>query len=293
MSVYNSEKYLSESIDSILYQTFENFEFIIINDGSTDKSSDILYSYAKKDSRINIIRNDINIGLTKSINKGIAVAKGKYIARMDSDDISYPNRLEKQFGYLENNNEIICLGTEVLLIDPAGRPIGKRNHPIDHDEIQQRLFLGDGGAITHPSIMCRRDALEKIDGYDERFTTAQDLDLYLRFSEIGKLKNIPDVLLKWRQHPNSINHTKYQTWREMKLMALRNTMKRQGVEVDLALVDRDYQLAEDLYITWAYKALNNKYFLSAISNFLISIMKYGFNYKQKIFLKKIIKKLVF
>lgn len=132
MSVYNGEKYLPETIDSILNQTFKDFEFIIINDGSTDKTAKILTSY--DDPRIRIF-NQENMGLTKSLNRAISLAKGEYIARMDADDISYPERLKKQVDYLNKNPDIGLVGSKYIRIDKRGRKIDEINVPIGTDNI--------------------------------------------------------------------------------------------------------------------------------------------------------------
>lgn len=227
MSVHNGVKYLLQAIESILNQTLYDFEFIIVDDGSTDGASQILETYAKTDSRI-VLVGQANQGLTKSLNKALYLARGDFIARMDSDDVAHPHRLETQLAFLNSHPDIVCVGSEVELISENGIRLGPRNQPREHDEIRRLLLLGDGGAMTHPAIMFRREQAIKIAGYDEQFLTAQDLDFFLRISEVGRVANIDEILLDWRQHPQSINRTKSDTWRSMKIVAIEKTIERIG-----------------------------------------------------------------
>jgi len=200
MSVYNGEKYLKEAIDSILDQTFTNFEFLIINDGSTDSTSEILKEY--KDPRIKIIDNKKNIGLTKSLNKGLKLAKGKYIARMDADDFSKPNRLEEQLEFMEKNQKYAVVGSFVEIIDKDGNFIQKVKRPIKPKAIEERLLKGS--CIFHGSAIMRNDLIKSIGSYNEEMEKSQDYDLWLRLSEIYPLYNLPLYLYKFRTHENSI-----------------------------------------------------------------------------------------
>lgn len=229
MAVYNCERYLEGAVKSILNQTFEDFEFIIIDDGSTDGSGDLLSKYAGQDQRIRLVRQT-NTGLTKSLNSGLALARGDYIARMDADDIALPERLQKQLDAFSKDPELVLLGAGVELISEDGIALGLRSQPSEEAEIRRRLLIGDGGALTHPVVMFRRDTVNAIGGYDERFTTTQDLDLFIRLAEQGGVCNLPETLLKWRQHGGSVNHTKSSTWMKMKRMAIQGSIERMGVE---------------------------------------------------------------
>ena len=153
MSVYNGEKHLREAIDSILNQTFGDFEFLIINDGSTDRTADILQSY--QDSRIKIIHNEKNIGLTKSLNKGLKLAKGEYLARMDADDISYPNRLEVQYEYMEKNPNVGIVGSWNDVIDDIGNTIGFWKCNYSSEEIY--YILNFRNCLTHCSVLFKKE----------------------------------------------------------------------------------------------------------------------------------------
>ena len=229
MSVYNGIPYLQEAVESILNQTFRDFEFIIIDDGSVDGTTDLLRKYAESDSRIRLVIQE-NIGLTRSLNRGLSMSSGELIARMDPDDIALPTRFEKQMAMFQNDPSLVLLGCEVGLIDEAGRLYGKRGHSQSHAEIRRRLLAGDGGALTHPAIMFRTGAAQAIGGYDENMPTAQDLDFYLKLSEVGVVANLKETLLLWRQHSGSVNHTKSQTWAEMRRYCVGNTIQRIGVQ---------------------------------------------------------------
>ena len=229
MAVHNCERYLEEAVKSILNQTFKDFEFNIIDEGSTDGSRDTLRRLTVRDSRIVAIQQD-NVGLTKSLNRGLALAKGEYIARMDADDIALPERLQKQLDAFNKDPELVLLGAGVELISEDGLALGLRSQPSEEAEIRRRLLIGDGGALTHPVVMFRRDTVNAIGGYDERFTTTQDLDLFIRLAEQGGVCNLPETLLKWRQHGGSVNHTKSSTWMKMKRMAIQGSIERMGVE---------------------------------------------------------------
>lgn len=194
MSVYNGEKYLREAIESILNQTFTDFEFIIVNDGSTDGSLEIIQSY--DDKRIKIINNEKNIGLTKSLNKALKVARGEYIARQDADDVSLPNRFEKQIKYLEKHPEVALLGTSVYLIDEKGKIIGKRM------ALAKPTFkeLCKGNRFSHGSVMFEKAVITELGGYNELLRYVQDYELWLRIAKSYEIRNLTQVLYKWRFH---------------------------------------------------------------------------------------------
>lgn len=204
LPVYNAEKYLKESIESILYQTYKNLELIIINDGSTDDSKNIIKSY--NDERIVYIENKNNKGLIHSLNTGIDISKGEYIARMDSDDISFPERIENQLQFLIENPTISIVGTHaVFFTESIDKPI--KNWDLDLKNTQPseiRNTLKWENCIIHPSI-CMRKSIAKDLLYDETQKNYEDYDLWLRASamniEIGKI-NQP--LLYYRVQPNSI-----------------------------------------------------------------------------------------
>lgn len=205
MSVYNEpEEWMREAIDSILGQTFTDFEFIIVNDNPERKlNREVLSDYAKQDKRIVILENEENIGLTKSLNKGLKVAKGKYIARMDADDISLPERLKKQVDFMENHEKVIVCGTDVEYF-------GNRNL-MRHDWIKQnnrdikaQMLLTS--CFVHPSVVIRHEVLLKRRVcYDVDYQQSQDYRLWERLSDYGEFFNIKERLLKYRISYNQVS----------------------------------------------------------------------------------------
>lgn len=192
MSVYNSEKYLREAIDSILAQTFNHFEFLIVNDCSSDSSFELMKSY--NDSRIRIIKNPTNIGLTRSLNIGISNAKGEYIVRMDADDISCHNRLELLVQYMDNNPDVGICGSWAETIEKSPRKLTPDCSP---ENIRTELFFHN--IIIHPSVIIRKSVLEGNHlEYNEKLLFAQDYDLWVKCSKYTKITNIPEFLLRYR-----------------------------------------------------------------------------------------------
>ncbi|MBE0427546.1 MAG: glycosyltransferase family 2 protein [Nitrospirae bacterium] len=202
MSVYNGAKYVRKAVNSVLNQTFTDFEFIIVNDASTDDTGEILKQYG--DNRITIINNSENIGLTKSLNKGIQISKGKYIARMDADDIAMPERIEKQVQFMEKNENIAILGTDYYPIDELGRRThAKLKRPHTTEEIKKSIFLFN--PFIHSTLMIRRWVFEEMGGYDERFELAQDYELSLRILSKHEGYNLPEELLAFRIDKEKLN----------------------------------------------------------------------------------------
>lgn len=201
MSAYNSEKYLALAIDSLLQQSYSNFELILFDDASSDNTRNIIKEYAEKDSRIIPLYNDQNRGLTANLNQGIKQSKGIYIARMDADDISLPERFEKQVCFLDNNPEIDLLGTYAIDIDDFDKEIHLRMMPQQHQEIIH--LLPKANPITHSSVMFRKESFKKIDFYNESYRTTQDYEMWFRAAGIGlKFHNLNEVLLKYRMDSN-------------------------------------------------------------------------------------------
>ena len=198
LPVYNCELYIKEAVDSILNQTHTNFELIIIDDCSTDATVSILKTY--KDSRINLIIKPKNSGYTDSLNFGIEIAKGDYIARMDGDDISLPERFEKQVNFLENNLDVVLCGTSYRIIGS-----GKIIHvPENHEDIQHALL--EYSAFGHPTVMMRKSTLDKLPFvYNVEKEPAEDYELWVRLLFAGKLHNLQEVLLEYRIHENQVS----------------------------------------------------------------------------------------
>jgi len=199
MSVYNGEKYLREAIESILNQTYTNFKFIIVDDGSNDSSLDIINSFA--DERIEVIINKKREGLTRSLNKALEAAESKYVARQDADDVSLPSRFESQVDFLEKHLEVDVLGTGIYLIDEEGNEIGERT---THPSPSRQIFL-ERNEVFHGSAIIKRDALEAAGGYNELFKYSQDYELWLRLAKEHNVRNLQTPLYAFRIHKSSVS----------------------------------------------------------------------------------------
>ena len=227
MSVYNGERYLRPAVESILAQTFADFEFVIIDDGSTDASPSILRQYADRDPRV-VVTVRAHKGVPATLNEAFAMSRGKYIARMDCDDVALPERFARQVALLDADPAVACTGGSFQLIDGRGRLLTTLNPPADDAAIQAKLLRGHT-AICHSCAMIRRMAMERVGGYDTRFTTAQDLDLWLRLGEVGTLANLAETVLQFRLHESSVSETKREQQREMGRLACDEAWRRRGL----------------------------------------------------------------
>ena len=200
MSVYNGGKYLYESVNSILKQTYSDFEFIVIDDGSTDNTN--IYLESINDSRFILIHQE-NKGLTASLNKAISLSKGEYIARQDADDISLPDRLEKQIKFLENNKDYVLVGSYAYLINEISEQTGIYKLPLTDTEIRWTLLFRN--PFCHSTVMIRADCLRNKEiKYNESIKTAQDYEFWSRIVKFGKIANIDEALVKYRMHADQL-----------------------------------------------------------------------------------------
>lgn len=215
LSVYNGEKYIKQAIESILHQTFKDFELIIIDDGSTDNTSFVLDGF--NDSRIIRVKNEKNIGLVKSLNKGLNIAKGEFIARMDADDVSVSDRFEKQIAYLDKHKDIGVLGTYMEQVDDKGKTLSLFKVPESHKDILCRMLSGT--AIVHASVVMRRNILMSVGSYNPEFLHTEDTELWTRLILKTHFANLPEVLYIRRIHKNSIMsmHSKFQDEQDIKI----------------------------------------------------------------------------
>ena len=207
LSTHNDELYIQQAVDSILNQTFTDFEFIILDDASTDKTPDILHKY--RDPRIKIITNAQNKGIPASVNVGLAQAKGEYIARMDGDDVSALERFAKQVTFLDANPRIGVVGTQRKYLDTAGNfyNCNIRVHTT-HNLIAWRVFMG--ASFWNPSTMIRRNVLDSVNGYNPIYFYASDLELWTRLLFVTRFANLDEDLLYYRVHDSNIS----QNWRK-------------------------------------------------------------------------------
>lgn len=205
MSVYNGEEYLSEAIDSVLGQSFTDFELIIINDCSTDSTSDILAHYTALDSRVKVHTNEVNLRLPSSLNKALSIAQGKYIARMDADDICLPDRLEKQYTFMETHRDIALSSCRFMTLKNGVISSGGCGGRTDHESIKALLLVTN--PILHPGIIAKADIIRAL-GYDKNFTCTEDMELWSRFVMAQhKLEILPEYLMIYRLHDKQITET--------------------------------------------------------------------------------------
>jgi glycosyltransferase involved in cell wall biosynthesis len=207
MSVFNAEKYLREAIESVLAQTFTNYEFIIINDGSTDSSMDIIGGY--NDARIKIITQE-NKGLSSALNAGIKIASGKYIARLDADDIALSNRMQIQVNFMEQNPEVVLSGSNAYVIDSGGEYLYTSNMPLNEEQILK--CLRNTSPFYHSSVIYRKEVFDKCGGYNEKIRHhVEDLILWNKMAQFGKMCNLREPLIKYRLVPGALTNRNKKT----------------------------------------------------------------------------------
>lgn len=285
MSAYNSEKYISDSISSILNQTYDHWELIIINDASSDNTLKIINQFSEKDSRIKVIDNKKNLGLTISLNIGINNSNGEFIARLDSDDLAEPSRLEKELDYLQSDPDIGLVGSAAHLINSLGNRIGSMN--VMSQQYFVNRFLINLNPFIHSSIMIRKKALDDVGSYREKFRYSQDYDLILRLNDKYKLSNIALPLIRWRVSESSVTMQHHTLQRIYADIAREFAIERRNFGHD------DYQSAEfdDLinemrnrnqgrYLCdrGVYDLLFNKKYKEGCSELLKGVSKGGFPY---------------
>ena len=203
LPVWNGAAFLEEAIASVLAQTLSEFELLIMDDGSSDESAVIALELAATDARVRVIQL-ARVGIAAALNTGIRLARAQYIARMDSDDISLPPRLQRQVEYLDLHPSCVVVGSDAEVIDREGRCIGRTQVPYTHDGIRRKLIAGYGGALVHPAVMMRKDAVVAVGGYRAYRSPSEDRDLWVRLIEVGQIVNLPETLLRYRRHHNSI-----------------------------------------------------------------------------------------
>ena len=257
MTVYNTRAYLAEAVESVLSQTFGDFEFIIIDDGSTDGSTGILQGYARRDPRIRLTSRP-NTGIVAAANEGIAQARGRYLARMDSDDVSLPHRFERQVRYLDEHPECVLVGSRVTVVDPYGSPVFDSGQKLTHEQIDAELLSSGGGwAVVQPSAMMRTEAVRRVGGYRGTHNVSEDQDLFLRLAEVGRVANLPEPLLLYRRHYKSVMHTQWRQRQEVKERIVRQACQRRGLPMPPDWKFDDWQptpLAEQSR-AWGWAAL--------------------------------------
>lgn len=206
IAAYNAERWIYECVKSVLEQTFQNFEVVIVNDGSTDETLAEIKSVAKTDKRIRFYSKP-NSGLTDSLNYGLKVSKGRWIARLDADDLCAKNRLSMQLEAANGNSALVLVGSGLTFIDNCGLPLGTFTYPSNDAKLRQNLSRGYA-FFPHSSALIRMDALNAVNGYRSHFLMSQDLDLWLRLSEIGEIHALTEPLVYIRKHADQLSKEK-------------------------------------------------------------------------------------
>jgi glycosyltransferase involved in cell wall biosynthesis len=227
MPIYNTQRYVAEAIASITAQTMTDWELIAVDDGSTDRSADVVADLASHDSRIRLLR--LTHRGVANVNHGLAATRAPYVARMDSDDWCEPDRLQRQVDFLDTNPGCVAVGTWLIRTDPQGNPAGEQKPPLDHATIDAALMRGDGSSITQGTTMYRRAALDRVGGWRDRHGWVEDMDLYLRLAEVGQLANLPEFLYRYRRHPTSVCSTRYVQMRSRLHGMLADAYARRGL----------------------------------------------------------------
>ncbi len=229
--IYNAARYLESALRSVLQQSFADFELIAVDDGSTDPSRTILERLAAEDPRVRVVSRP-NTGIVGALNDGLALARGEFVARMDADDLCFPQRFAVQVDHLRRHPECVCVGSAFLYIDAEGYCLKEVPRPRTHAEIEAELLQGNGGSLIHPTAMFRRNAVDQVGRYREKAQWIEDLDLYLRLARVGTLANLPDVLLQYRLHEKSVNFTRNQGRLERKWGILAEAYAARGLAFD-------------------------------------------------------------
>ncbi len=263
MAVYNGASYLKPAIDSILQQTYPHFEFIIIDDGSTDSTASILQHHEQLDRRIKVY-TQTNQGLPKSLNRGLQLARGQYIARMDADDISLPERFAKQVEFMENHPDVGICGTWIKTLSDTGEGYINQ-YPADGKAIQYWLLFGTG--LSHPTAMFCREYLERYNlQYDPAFTYCQDFELWVRASNHFQLANILEVLLLYRVHPQQMGQSYSQ---QTRLSENRKVWSTLFARLRLKVTDSDWQTHQAL---WQFQLQPSRTFVLEAEAWLLKLM---------------------
>jgi glycosyltransferase involved in cell wall biosynthesis len=213
MPVYNGQRFLAQAMDSLLAQTFREFEIIAVDDGSTDNTPEILHRYANADSRVRIVRGD-HAGISAALNRGIEAATHEWIARMDADDVAVPERFARQLAAAKAEPRVVVWGSFAQHVDHAGNVLGiSRTGPTSYQEFERFRAAGEDVYVIHPTSMLRKDIVLKVGGYDSRFNFCEDLELFDRMAEHGGVVALPEPLLGYRIHATSISMQRFFTMR--------------------------------------------------------------------------------
>ena len=253
MAVYNGERYLAEALDSVFAQTLADFELVVVDDASTDATATILDDYAQRDGRVIVLRNDENRQLAAALNRGLAACRAPLVARADADDVNLPQRLERQVAFLGAHPDVGVVGCWYDKMDSEGRSLSTGTFPTDHETIYARqLFYS---SFLHPSVMFRAGVVRGVGGYDEAYWTAQDSDLWTRLRDETRFANIPEALVRYRVHGDSIGGTRGSEGRRLSV-----TVPRRPIEALLGRRVSDEELSATVTLYRGSRQMNGDEF---------------------------------
>ncbi len=270
MAACDAADHLREAVDSIRAQTLDDFELIVIDDGSRDETPAILHGVATAEPRLRIVRQE-NRGLVAALNRGLELARAPLVARMDADDIAHPSRLERQVEFLDAHPECVALGSRVMLVDPEGWPLRTSCDALEHAGIDAAHMQGRGGEICHPAAMLRASAVRKVGGYDPAMVHAEDIDLFLKLAEVGQLANHPHVLLRYRMHTRAIGFRHRVEQAERTLEAVRRAHQRRGLAEPAPRSVKAAPTRAGVHEKWAWWALRGGQVRSARKHALAAV----------------------
>lgn len=258
MPAFNAQRYIRDAIHGLQSQTLSNFEAIIVDDGSSDRTSSIVEEFIRKDPRIILVRR-ANTGISGARNDGLRLARADFLASMDADDISMPNRLQLQFDFMQTHPEVVALGGAVQYIDPFGAAVFMEVPLMGHTQIDTSMLNGNGSAIRQPAVMLRTASVRAVGGYSLAYSGTEDLDLFLRLAEVGRVENLPELLVQYRQHPQSTNALQWQEQSLHRQQCVSDALRRRyGPDHPPAPLP-GYQMpsASESYLRWGWCAVKS------------------------------------
>jgi glycosyltransferase involved in cell wall biosynthesis len=272
LPAYNAERFVRPAIESVCAQTFPDFECLVLDDGSTDQTHSALKSIAAGDPRIRVISRE-NRGLVATLNELIGQARGRYLARMDADDLCAPHRFSNQVDFLDSHPECVAVGSNVDFIDPQDRRLKTLHLAPTHQGIVEGLLAGNGGSMIHPAVMIRATGMSAVNGYRPAFAGyGEDWDLFLRLSTQGTLANLPEILLQYRVHPQSYNRTRNASQLDALLRALNVVRSQHGLAPLETLPGTQPQISRaEVHRLWAEWAIEGAELRTARRHSLISV----------------------
>jgi glycosyltransferase involved in cell wall biosynthesis len=270
MPAYNAGRYVGAAIESIQAQTMADFEFVIVDDGSTDSTLAILHAAAERDPRIRVLSRP-NTGIVGALNDGLSVISSEFVARMDADDLCAPKRLELQLAHLKAHPEVVAVGSCGIAIDDAGAVLGSTPLPLTHQEIEARHLRGIS-SIFHPAVMLRTAAVRSVGGYREGLCPCEDFDLWLRLGEVGRLENLAEPLFFWRRTLTGIVASRAAVMRTAIDRVLADAWTRRGLPGAPPRSDVRPASRADLLRQWSWMALRNGHRRTALRHALRGLL---------------------